>query len=398
MTLNNLTENLSPLFNHSLFQVGLILFIALAVAQYKRVFLVLIIRRVFKFLPENIKNILIEKNKPVYFLLIFSLICGLGFQLISINEKWEPFIFPPIKFTFSLAILLFVWAFIDIAEELLEDRFKKEDEFLVKNILPYFKKILKGLILVVFALLFLQNVGLNISSLLASLGIGGLAFALAAKESLGHFFGGISVILDKPFYVGDWIVCEGVEGVVEDIGFRSTKIKTFYDSVIAVPNSQLANFTIDNLGKRTARRTRLTLDLTYDTPPEKIEAFVEGLQSILKSNPCTRKDYYQCYFSGFASHSLQVFMNFFLKVSDWDEELLQRQNIFLEILRLAQNLEVDFAFPTQTLDIPHKPGEKPKDNPELSIENLKETAKGFGPKGKLSKPKGLGLFHPNSKS
>ena len=395
MTLSNLKEQFSPFLSHSLFQVGLIFLIALMIAQYKRVFLVLIIKRFFKFLPEDIREILVEKNKPVYFLLIFSLICTLGFQFISIDEKWEAFIFPPIKFTFSLAILLFVWALIDIIEDLISDRFKSEDEFIIKNILPYFKKLLKGIFVVIFGLIFLQNIGLNVNSLLASLGIGGLAFALAAKESLSHFFGGVSVILDKPFYVGDWIVCEGVEGVVEDIGFRSTKIKTFYDSVITVPNSQLANFTIDNLGKRTARRTRVTLDLTYDTPPEKIEAFVEGLQSILKSNPCTRKDYYQCYFSGFTSHSLQVFVNFFLKVSDWDEELHQRQNIFLEILRLANKLEVDFAFPTQTLDIPHKPGEKPDAKLELSLEKLKTTAKDFGPQGKLAKPQGLGLFDPS---
>ena len=397
MIFNSLTQFFS-FFNYSLFQASLVLLSALVLAQYKRVFVSLIIRKIFKSLPEDIKNILIEKNKPVYFLLIFSLISSLGFQFINIDAKWEPLLFPPIKFTFFLGILFLVWAFIDIIENLVSYRFKPEDDFIVKNILPYFKKISKGAVFVLFALIFLQNIGLNVNSLLASLGIGGLAFALAAKDSLGHFFGGLSVILDKPFYVGDWIVCEGVEGVVEDIGFRSTKIKTFYDSVITVPNSQLANFTIDNLGKRTARRTRVTLDLTYDTPPEKIEAFVEGLQSIIKSNPSTRKDYYQCYFSGFASHSLQVFLNFFLRVSNWDEELLQKQNIFLEILRLAQKLDVDFAFPTQTLDIPHKPGEKPNPKQDLSMESLKKTAQDFGPKGKFSKPQGLGLFKPNFKS
>lgn len=383
--------------NHSLFQAGLVIILALIVAQYKKVFVSLIIRKVFSFLPENTKEILIEKNKPVYFLLIFSLVSSLGFQFIDLDEKAEAFLFPPIKLTCFLGILFLAWAFIDIIEDLISYKFKPEDDFIVKNILPYFKKIFKGATLVLFVLIFLQNIGLNVNSLIASLGIGGLAFALAAKDSLGHFFGGLSVILDKPFYVGDWILCDGVEGVVEDIGFRSTKIKTFYDSVITVPNSQLANFTIDNLGKRTARRTRITLDLTYDTPPEKIEAFVEGLQSILKSNPLTRKDYYQCYFSGFANHSLQVFMNFFLKVSDWDEELLQRQNIFLEILRLSQKLDVDFAFPTQTLDIPHKPGEKPEAQKSFSLEDLKKTAQDFGPKGKLSKPKGLGLFQAQSK-
>ena len=391
-------ESLLQVLSYSFFQVICVLLLALFVAQYKRDFLILVISKFFKFLPEKIKEILIVKNKPVYFLLIFSLISSLGFQIIEIDERWHALLFSPIKFTLTLALLLFVWAIIDVTDELLSERFGKKEDFLAKNILPHFKKFLKGFVLIAFFILFLQNIGLNVSSLLASLGIGGLAFALAAKESLSHFFGGLSIMMDKPFYIGDWIVCENIEGVVEDIGLRSTKIKTFYDSIIAVPNSKLANCTIDNLGKRTARRTRLTLDLTYDTAPEKIEAFVEGLSCILKSNPCTRKDYYQCYFSGFGSHSLQVFMNFFLKVSNWDEELLQRQNIFLEILRLAQELEVDFAFPTQTLDIPHKPGEKLDKQHSLSIESLKEKVQGFGPQGKLSQPKGLGLFRPDSKS
>ena len=163
-----------------------------------------------------------------------------------------------------------------------------------------------------------------------------MAVALAAKETLSNFFGGFTVIVDKPFRVGDWIVCNEVEGTVEDIGFRSTKVKTFYDSLLTIPNSVIADSIIDNLGKRKARRARMTLDITYDTPPEKVEAFVEGIKNIIQSNTFTRKDYYQCYFSAYGPHSLEILLNFFLKVTDWDTELLQKQNIFLEILRLAK--------------------------------------------------------------
>ncbi|MCY4322016.1 MAG: mechanosensitive ion channel family protein [Bdellovibrionaceae bacterium] len=362
----------------------------------------LIIKKLFSFFPEKIQNILIEKNKTAYTLFIFWLICNIGFQFIpKEGKKWEPFLSAPLSFILVVSFLLLVWNAIDILENLIAERLKKQEsavftDSITKNILPYSKKIIKALVFIILILVFLQNVGFNVTSLLAGLGIGGVALALAAKETLSNFFGGLSVILDKPFSVGDWILCDKIEGTVEDIGFRSTKIKTFYDSVITVPNSMLSDSVIDNLGKRKARRTRVTLDITYDTPPKKIETFVEGLKNIIQSNSYTRKDYYQCYFSAYGPHSLQILLNFFLKVPDWDTELLQKQNIFLEILSLAKELEVDFAFPTQTLDLLNIPGQKENIKKKFSTEELKAKAKDFGPKGNLSKPQGLGLYKPRN--
>ena len=220
--------------------------------------------------------------------------------------------------------------------------------------ISYAKSVLKVLIVAVVILLILQNMGFNVTSLLASLGIGGLALALGAKETLGNLFDGVSIIFDEPFSVGDWIVCNKVEGVVENIGFRSTKIKTFYDSVIIVPNSIIAHSIIDNVGKRKSRRTRFTLDLTYNTPPKKIESFIEGVKQILKKNEFIKQDSFQVYFNSYAASSLQILVNFFLKVNNWDDELLQKQRIFLDILKLSEEEGVSFAFPTQTLDIPHQ--------------------------------------------
>ena len=337
-----------------LLKVLAVVLIAVFIAKYKRVLLNFIFKIFFKTFPENIKEILVTKNQPAYFLILLSLICGFGFQIIGVKPGWEIFLIHPLKFIFAIGFLLFTWGLIDILEEWISYRFSELQavDSITKNILPYSKKIIKALFGLIIVLVFLQNIGFNVNSLLASLGIGGVALALAAKETLSHFFGGLSIILDKPFLMGDWIVCGDIEGVVEDIGFRSTKIKTFYDSVITVPNSKLADSMIDNLGKRKARRTRIVLDITYDTEPEKIKAFIEGIKNIILSNSYTQKDYYQCYFNKFGSYSLQILLNFFLRVKDWDSELREKQNIFLEILRLAKKLQLDFAFPTQTLDVP----------------------------------------------
>ena len=149
------------------------------------------------------------------------------------------------------------------------------------------------------------------------------------------------------------------------------------------------------MGKRKYRRIYTTLGLTYDTPPEKMEAFLEGIKNIIKANPNTRKDYFHVVFSGYGASSLDVMVYLFLEVPDWSNELVERQNIFLEILRLAKNIGVDFAYPTQSLHIETFPEKKPNREPhEVNISELKSSAAQFGPKGEQSKPGGLGLFIP----
>ena len=384
--------------NHSLLLIFIILSIGLFLARYLRPVFGMLIKRLSQIFPEEIRPSLLDQPKTAYSLLILWTVCSIGFQFVSVGEKWQVFLYQPLKVILAFSLIQLSWQFIDILEKFIILSLQSSRatthsaDSVTKHLLPYSKKIFKTLLAVIAVLMLLQNSGFNVTSLLAGLGIGGIAIALAAKETLSNFFGGFTVIVDKPFSVGDWIVCNEMEGTVEDIGFRSTKVKTFYDSLLTIPNSVISESIIDNLGKRKARRIRTTLDITYNTPPEKIEAFVEGIKNILKSNAYTRKDYYQCYFSAYGSHSLQILLNFFLKVTDWDSELLQKQNIFLEILRLAQELEIDFAFPTQTLDVPSLPGQTKKEKQKLSKEKLQEKALAFGPEGSLARPQGLGLY------
>ena len=387
------------MLSHPLFFIILIFSFGLIAARYSYFFLKIFFTRISLLFSEQIRQDLIEQSKTPYALLILWFVCQIGFHLVLVDAKWEPFLFQPLKVILAYSLLFISWQFLDLVEKIvhlhLENNIEQNlhTDSMKKNLLPYSKKILKVLILIICVLLLLQNSGFNVTSLLASLGIGGVAIALAAKETLSNFFGGFTVIVDKPFSTGDWIVCNQVEGTVEDIGFRSTKVKTFYDSLLTIPNSIIADSIVDNLGKRKARRTRLTLDVTYDTEPEKLEAFVQGIKNIIQSNSVTRKDYYQCYFSGYGPHSLQILVNFFLKVNDWDSELLQKQNIFLEILRLARELEVDFAFPTQTLDFPSFQSQIKKEKMKISPDQLKKKTNSFGPGGSLSRPDGLGLYN-----
>ncbi|MFK7759663.1 MAG: mechanosensitive ion channel family protein [Phycisphaerales bacterium] len=200
---------------------------------------------------------------------------------------------------------------------------------------------------------------IEILPLLTGLGIGGLAFAFAAKDTIENIFGSIAVILDRPFEIGDWVVIDDVEGTVEDLGFRSTRVRTFYNSVVTVPNATLVRATVDNYGRRQYRRYRTLLNLTYDTHPDKIEAFCAGVREIVKLHPYTRKDYYHVWLSNFGPHSLDVLVYMFFECPDWSIELREKHRFMLDIVRLADRLGVEFAFPTQTLHL-----QRDESNPE----------------------------------
>lgn len=275
---------------------------------------------------------------------------------------------------------------------------QNKNDFLVDaQIIPLASRTARILVVILGSLLALQNLGVNVMSVLAGLGVGGLALALAAKDTAANLFGSIMIFLDRPFKLGDTVIVGGIEGDVEEIGFRCTRIRTFYDSVVSIPNSEVANSKIDNMGLRRYRRTNTTIGLTYDTPPEKIEAFLEGMKNILRNNDLVVQDRIHVIFKGFGNSSLDILLNYFATVTEWGQDMILRQNIYLEIINLAKELNVSFAFPTQTLHIETLAGQTPiKREHSESTDSLKQKAKDFAKGGKSSRPTGFGIFlHPS---
>ncbi len=299
------------------------------------------------------------------------------------------------QLVFSAATIWLLYKLADVLAVYLKILAARSDFPLDDQLVPILTKSAKVILVVFGVLLSVQGLGFNIMSLLAGLGLGGLALALAAKDTAANFFGSLMIFLDRPFRVGDQIVSGKDEGTVEQIGFRSTRLRTFYNSLISIPNSSLANQTIDNMGMRRYRRIRTYFGITYDTPPEKIEAFLEGIKNIVLANPSTVKEDIHVAFSGFGESELRVLLSCFLDSPDWAHELNARQNIFLEILRLARALKIEFAYPTRTLhidDFPEKQSRVPTHGE--SHEELGELARKFSEKGEWSRPTGLGLFSP----
>jgi MscS family membrane protein len=210
---------------------------------------------------------------------------------------------------------------------------------------------------VIGGLFILQNLNVNITALLAGISIGGLAIALAAQDTLKNFFGSLMIFIDKPFSVGHWITSGDLDGTVEEVGFRSTRIRTFRNSLTYVPNGKLADSTIDNHGLRQYRRFFMHISITYDTPPDLIEVFVEGLRKIVDRHPNTRKDFYIVEFNDMGDFALKIMFYIFFAVPTWPEELRARHEVLVEIVRLAEKIGIRFAFPTQTLHMENFPGQ-----------------------------------------
>ena len=290
----------------------------------------------------------------------------------------------------------FVWLFFNLSNvisDYLSSLTAKTESKLDDQLVPLIRKSLKIFIVIIGVIFVLQNNGINVASLLAGLGLGGLAFALAARDTLANFFGSVTIFLDKPFQIGDWVKSGNIEGTVEEVGFRSTRIRTFYNSLISVPNATLANSDIDNLGLREYRRYKATLNLTYSTQPEQIEAFVEGIKAIVNANPHMRQDFFEVHFNDFGSHSLDILVYVFFKVPTWSDELQQRHNFLTEILRLAKEVGVEFAFPTQTLHVDSFYSDEPrKAGEERTTEELASTVYAFGPNGEKSIPDGVRIY------
>ena len=245
------------------------------------------------------------------------------------------------------------------------------------------------LVYVFGAILVLRSFTVDVTGLLAGLGIGGLAFAFAAKDTLANFFGSIMLVLDRPFDIGDIITAGDIEGTVVEVGFRSTRIRTFYDSIITVSNGDLMNRSIDNKGKRRYRRLNTTLGVEYDTPPTKVEAFCEGIRQLILSHKWTRKDNFHVYFTNFGASSLDIQLVVFWETDDYAREQAEKHRLMIDILRLAKELDVNFAFPTQTVHLFQEQSKAVHDIPDKYLDEGIGRAKNL-----LSQP--LSLKNPRS--
>jgi MscS family membrane protein len=271
----------------------------------------------------------------------------------------------------SVAAITAAWRSVDLVCDSLHSRAGQTQNKFDDMLVPLLRRILK-IFVVLAGVAYIASKGTeDLWKLVAGVSVGGAVLAFAFKDSLENVFGTFTVLLDKPFQLGDWITVQEVDGTVEGVGFRSTRVRTFYNSIITVPNRHFISAKVDNWGARRYRRIKTTLGLSYSTPPEKVEAFCEGVREVIRQHPYTRKDYYHVYFVDFGDSALEVLLYAFVETPDWAMELREKHRLMADILRVAHELGVEFAFPTQTVHLVQDEVEQHGDSPETDPEGAR---------------------------
>ena len=314
----------------------------------------LIFKRVIRVKAEKwaekkglLSSVLTAVIKPMRYLIIIASIALVKDILIS-SEKIAHYIEGALLILVALDVAFFLTRLIDLyVDGFLAPRVQKTESKLDDTMLIIIKKSVKWFIWIISVVLVLQNLEYNISGLIAGLGIGGLAVALAAQETLKNFFGSIAIFSDRPFQVGERVQVEGMDGSVESIGFRSTKIRTLDGTLVTIPNSKVADAVINNIARRPTIKNLYNIGITYSTPPEKIELALKILREVLGNHPST--DNHWVYFKGFGDFSLDILVIHWCKYTKYQEFLIATEEINLAIKRRFSAEGIEFAFPSQTV-------------------------------------------------
>jgi len=318
----------------------------------------LITRVLFRFGYKELARKFVNPVVRPIGLLIAFILAETSMPLLQLPLKITAFISVAVELLIPLFATIAVYNSIDILGLYMKKVAEKTETTFDDQIVPIIRKILKTFVVIIGSIVVLQNLNVNIGLLLGGLSVGGLALALAAQDTIKNFFGSLMIFVDKPFQVGHWIVTsDGIDGTVEKVGFRSTQIRTFANSLITVPNGKLSDAAIDNFGLRAYRRFKTTISVTYDTPPDVLDLFIKGLREIVEEHPHTRKDLFHIYMNSMGSHSLDILFYIFFITPSWADELKYRHEVILSIIRLAHTIGVNFAFPTQTLHMENFPGQ-----------------------------------------
>lgn len=313
----------------------------------------------FEKTPFEFDNLLATAiSKPLGYLILLCSISG-AFAVLPIPTEpdVQAFIFGTLKVFMVATIVWFMFRAVDVGVQYLAGLAERTESKLDDQLIPLIRKALKGTIGIICSVWVIQLLGYSVSSLIAGLGIGGLAVALALQDTLSNFFGSVFIFLDRPFRLGDWIRLGDVEGIVEDIGFRSTRIRTWPATLVTIPNKTVASAMVDNWSKMPKRRVSQTVGVTYETTPEEMERAVSSIRNIIESDDGVDKEYIVVRFTDFGASSLNILLYYFTRAVAFADHLATKERINLAVMRALSKLGLSIAFPTQTV---HLKGELPK--------------------------------------
>jgi MscS family membrane protein len=281
------------------------------------------------------------------FIALFGVFAAL--KVLKLSAETDVMISAGSTVAFSLS---FFWLLVRAVSASL-DHFQEQAKARQSGVAAFIPWLKKGIItfLVIFGVLMtLQSLNYDVKALLAGLGIGGLAFALAAQDTIANLFGAVVVAVDQPFKLGETVRIGAFLGMVEDIGLRSTRIRSIDKSLNIIPNKTVAAEAVTNLSRFTQRRNEQVIGLTYDTPAEQMDAIVEEIKGIIKAEDVIDPESVMVFFRDYSASSLDIWVVYLTKDGDFQSFMRTKQRINLNIMRAVQARGLSFAFPTQTVE------------------------------------------------
>jgi len=324
-------------------------------------FLGFTLRPLIQFLILKIKKIrsLDEDSTQFWKILVLGkietplswLLVGLIWLIVIDSTGFHPVLARYLKISaqilLSLNFMRLAYQAVEAFGDLLVHFAAKSENSLNHQLAPFATKTLKVLVVTLGVLVILQNLGIDVTALLAGVGIAGMALAFAAKDTVENVFGSLTIIFDGPFKIGDYVKVNDTEGVVEDIGFRSTRIRTLYNSLVTIPNAVMAREKIDNYQVRPKRRVRFQLGVEYETSIEKIKNFCQDLKSNFENETLVDNSSVIVHFQSFGDFSLNILVNYHILTVDNIVEMSFQEKMNFQIMKLAEKHQVNFAYPTQ---------------------------------------------------
>tara|TARA_B110001454_G_scaffold218939_1_gene248697 strand:- start:195 stop:1307 length:1113 start_codon:yes stop_codon:yes gene_type:complete len=317
----------------------------------------------YKLIGKKEKKVGIEKfdellTKPIAFFIMLSILY-FGFNHLTFPQEWNlanrneigirMLIYRGFSLIYIYSIVKILLRFVDYIGLILRKKAEETENKMDDQLIPFAVEIIKFIVYVFAAFIIFGNVlGINVTALITGLGIGGIALAMASKESLENLLGSFTIFLDRPFTVGDIVQVGNVTGKVEKVGFRSTRITTFDRSIVTVPNKKMVDAELDNLGLRPVRRVKFHIGLTYSTTTEQIKNIVKEIQEMVNIHPKTNDDG-RVRFQEFGASSLDILVIYYVNSPKWEELINVKEDINYKIMDIVKKHNSDFAFPSTSV-------------------------------------------------
>lgn len=361
--------------NETIVQIVTGIGILLLFLVFRKIFSTYLFPLLLKFTNKTntklVSSLLIAFEKPIRLLIVVVGIF-LSLQYFPYYDFDQPFFYKLLRSTIIIIITWGLYKFSSTSSAIFESLKKRFHVEVDQLLIPFLSKGLRFVIIAISITIIAEEFDYNINGFITGLGLGGLAVALAAKDALANFLGGVVIIFEKPFSIGDWIMTPSVEGTVEDITFRSTKVRTFAQALVTVPNSTLANQPITNWSKMGKRQITFNLEVYY-TSIEKLERAINRMEQMLKNHPGIHPETIYVKFDKIHDGKMVIFFYFFTNTTVFGEYLQIKQEINFNIIKILEEEQIQPAYVTQPIILGNQDKEKNNDQTKVNTVNNDKT-------------------------